>query len=267
MMRSLVAPLFVPGNKSGLFAKAAASGADAVIYDLEDAVSLAEKNIARQAVAARAKTSLYEIVRVNAPSSGLLEEDLQVIRDNPPSAVMVAKAEAGRDLAVVTEMLGTEIELIPLIETARALAALPDILGMDRVRCAAFGSIDFALDIGCSQDRLALLSARSELVLRSRLANRGSPIDGVTVTIDDPAAVTDDALHAKSLGFGGKLAIHPRQIGPILSSFSATDDEIAWARRVLQSLQDGNASKVDGEMIDRPLIERARSILAASNGQ
>ncbi|MFB8344603.1 HpcH/HpaI aldolase/citrate lyase family protein [Brucella cytisi] len=262
MMPSLVAPLFVPGNRPDQFPKAGASGANAVIYDLEDAVSPGEKDIARMAIARRPQAFVYEIVRVNAMSSGLLNRDLEALSAKPPSAVMVAKTEGLEDLEKVVTKLGSQIALIPLIETARGMARLSGILAVGNILCAAFGSIDFALDIGSKHERLALLSARSELVLQSRLANRQSPIDGVTMAIDDAMAIKDDASHAKALGFGGKLAIHPRQIEPILSAFSATDEEVAWAKHVLQLALDGNAQKVDGQMIDRPVLERARSILA-----
>ena len=262
VMDPIVVPLFVPGNRPDRFAKASTSGADAVIYDLEDSVGIEDKEVARRAISTRQKATIYEIVRVNSASSALLELDLQSISANPPSAVMLAKAERSADLRRVADALGARVQLIPLIETAPGLANLTEILASPNVLCAAFGSIDFALDMGCSHDRLPLLSARAELVLRSRLAGCAAPIDGVTTAIDDAAQIEDDASHARAMGFGGKLAIHPRQIDPILSSFSATSAELAWARRVLDSAADGNARQLDGKMIDRPLIQQAERIVA-----
>jgi citrate lyase subunit beta/citryl-CoA lyase len=262
VMDPIIAPLFVPGNRPDRFAKASTSGADAVIYDLEDSVGIEDKEVARRAISTRQKTAVYEIVRVNSASSALLELDLQSISANPPSAVMLAKAERSADLRRVADALGARVQLIPLIETAPGLANLTEILASPNVLCAAFGSIDFALDIGCSHERLPLLSARAELVLRSRLAGCAAPIDGVTTAIDDAAQIEDDASHARAMGFGGKLAIHPRQIDSILSSFSATSAELAWARRVLNSAADGNARQLDGKMIDRPLIQQAERIVA-----
>jgi citrate lyase subunit beta/citryl-CoA lyase len=261
MMLPIIAPLFVPGNRPERFSKALAAGASAVIYDLEDAVRMEDKDFARKAVVERPKADAIEIVRVNSASSGMLDLDLRAIAANPPSAVMLAKAERAEDLQKIVSALGLQIQLIPLIETALGLIMLPGILTAGNVYCAAFGSIDFALDIGCEHERLSLLSARSEMVLQSRRANCKAPIDGVTASVEDDALIRDDALHARTMGFGGKLAIHPRQIGPILSSFSVSDADLAWAERVLDASIDGNAQKFEGLMIDRPLIEKARSIV------
>jgi citrate lyase subunit beta/citryl-CoA lyase len=107
-----------------------------------------------------------------------------------------------------------------------------------------------------------LLFARSELVLASRLAGLPAPLDGVTTSVDDMAPVADDARHARDLGFGGKLSIHPRQIEPIRVGFLPDASEIAWARKVLAS--EAGATVVDGGMVDEPVRIRARSILARS---
>ncbi len=116
-------------------------------------------------------------------------------------------------------------------------------------RCAlAFGSIDTAPISAANTRREALLSARSELVLASRLAGLAAPIDGVKTAIDDAARVTDDARHARSLGFLGKLCIHPKQVEPAIEGFMPSPAEIAWAERILAS-GDG-AVAVDGAMVD-----------------
>ena len=124
----------------------------------------------------------------------------------------------------------------------------------------AFGSIDFAADIGCAHVREALLSARSELVLASRLAGRAAPLDGVTTSINDPDLVRGDAAHAAMLGFGGKLLIHPAQVEPARAGFRPTPDELAWAERVLAAGRDGRATTVDGAMVDAPVRLRAEQV-------
>ena len=124
----------------------------------------------------------------------------------------------------------------------------------------AFGSIDFCADLGCAHTRAALSAARCEIVLASRLAGIGAPLDGVTTAIDDAAAIESDARHARELGFGGKLLIHPRQVAPALAGLMPDAAEIEWARRVVAAA-DG-ASRVDGAMVDAPVRLRAEAILS-----
>ena len=148
---------------------------------------------------------------------------------------------------------------IALIESARGLAAARDIArACGRL---AFGSVDFAADLGCAHTREALLLARLELVLASRLAGLPAPLDGVTTAIHDDALVESDARHAAELGFGGKLLIHPKQVAAALRGFAPGEAEIAWARRVLAAGGDG-AVAVDGMMIDAPVRLRAERILS-----
>lgn len=107
--------------------------------------------------------------------------------------------------------------------------------------------------------------ARSELVLRSRLVGLPAPVDGVTTALDEESAAAD-ARRAAALGFGGKLAIHPRQVAPIQAAFRPSEADIVWARRVIAATRTGAAVRLDGAMIDAPLVARARRILAASGG-
>jgi citrate lyase subunit beta/citryl-CoA lyase len=149
-----------------------------------------------------------------------------------------------------------------LVESAAGLGNLAALLRARRVIAAAFGSIDLAVDLGCDDAWEPLLAARSELVLRSKLAGIAPPIDGVTVATDDAPRVTQEAKRARSLGFRGKLAIHPKQLVPIRAAFRATEAERAWATRVLAAIETDprGALTVDGCLVDRPVIERARRI-------
>jgi citrate lyase subunit beta/citryl-CoA lyase len=157
--------------------------------------------------------------------------------------------------------LGPSVGIVPLIESAAGLANARMLAAAAGVVQLAFGSIDYCADLGISHTRLALLSARSELVLASRLAARAAPLDGVTTRIDDAALVEDDARHAQEIGFGGKLCIHPAQLGPARLGFAPTDAELAWAEAILASGEDG-AVAVDGAMVDAPVRQRARALLA-----
>jgi citrate lyase subunit beta/citryl-CoA lyase len=127
----------------------------------------------------------------------------------------------------------------------------------------AFGSIDFQLDTGIDGEAEELLYARSPLVLASRVAGVLPPLDGVTAALDDPDRLADDVHRARRLGFGGKLCIHPRQIEAVNRGFSPSEAEVSWARRVVEAAETAGtgAFRVDGEMVDRPVLERAQSVL------
>ena len=125
----------------------------------------------------------------------------------------------------------------------------------------AFGHLDFSLDIGASSDWENLLFARSQLVLQSRLAGAAPPLDGVTVSFDDPEIVSNEARRARDLGFGGKLLVHPRQVAPAQAVFKPSEDDYKWALSVLDAVADSrSAVKLDGAMIDMPVIKRAERI-------
>lgn len=264
VFRPLVAPLFVPGDRPERFAKAAASGADAVILDLEDAVAPQAREDARQAVANHGIDSVAVIVRINASSSDAFHADLAALRHTRFDALMLAKAETASDIHLLHGVLGREVPVIALVETVRAFKELAGLLGHPGVVQAAFGSLDLALDLGCQPSWDALAYCRGALVLQSSLAGLAAPLDGVTTRLDDAALTGADAAFAYGLGFGGKLAIHPKQVAPILNAFIPDASAVAWAHEVLAAAGSGAATQVDGAMVDRPLTERARRILSRS---
>lgn len=252
--------LFVPANRPERFAKAAASGADAIILDLEDAVPVDAKSDARDALATDF-TDRPVLLRVNADKTPWHDADVEYARSLPFEAIVLPKAED----PVSVERFAGEVQkpVIALIESARGLTNARQIAEAKGVVQLAFGSVDFCADLGCAHKRDILLPARFELVVASRLAGIAAPIDGVTVEVRSPEKARDDALHARDLGMGGKLCIHPAQIEPVISAFRPTEDEIAWARKVLSS-GDGAVS-VDGAMVDEPVRIRARAILASAD--
>jgi citrate lyase subunit beta/citryl-CoA lyase len=134
-------------------------------------------------------------------------------------------------------------------------------LAHPNVPLCAFGHLDFSLDIGASDAWENLVFVRSQLVLQSRLAGTAPPLDGVTVSFDEPAIVSAEARRARDLGFGGKLLIHPRQVAPAQAVFQPNQADYDWALSVLAAV--GNcqsAVKLDGAMIDLPVIKRAERI-------
>ena len=203
------------------------------------------------------------LVRINSVGTPWYRDDLAAARSLPFAAILLPKAELGPALPPASAGIGAApLPIIALIETARGLADARQIAAHPDVSRLAFGSIDYCADLGLAHTREALLAARSELVLAARLAGQIPPLDGVTTAIDDAALITDDARNARDLGFGGKLAIHPRQIAALLAGFRPDAAEIAWARKILAS-GDG-AAAVDGSMVDEPVRLRARSILSRS---
>ncbi|MEK1933608.1 MAG: CoA ester lyase [Pararhizobium sp.] len=261
-----VAPLFVPASRPDRFHKADQSGADAIILDLEDAVAPADKEGARDAVVAHvAGLKSAVIVRINARGTPWHEADLDALAGLNDVTIMLSKAERPEEITNAVLRIGRRIPVIALVETAVGLARLPDLLSTDNVVMAAFGSVDFSLDLGCAHERLALLGARSEIVWRSRAARRAAPLDGVTTDLTNPEVIEDDARHAAALGFGGKLAIHPKQVEAIRQAYRPDERTVAWARNIVSKTASGEAIQVNGEMVDRPVIERARLILSRAD--
>jgi citrate lyase subunit beta/citryl-CoA lyase len=258
--------LFVPGNRPERFEKAVAAQADIVILDLEDAVAAADKAAARAHVSEWFAAGNPGMVRINASDTRWHADDLELIREHRVP-VMVAKAESPEQLQR-TIAAAPGVPVVPLIETAAAVLAVTELCAVPGVVRVAFGSIDFANQIGVDpDDREALLLHRSMLVLGSAAAGLPAPIDGVTTNFTDTAAVTDDFAYAKKLGMGAKLCIHPAQIVAVHIAATPSDAEVAWARKIVESVgaEDGSAAAVDGQMIDVPVVERARRILAAAS--
>lgn len=256
----LIAPLFVPANRPERFIKAAASGADAVILDLEDAVAPDEKERARDNLRAVA-LDVPVIVRINGVDTPWHEGDCAALKGLAIAAIMLPKAERVEDLTGLSDLA----PVLVLVETARGLAEARAMAQSGFAARLAFGSVDYAADLGCSHEPEALYAARAELVLASRLGRLSPPIDGVTTEVAVPDIAFDDARAARSLGFGGKLLIHPAQVQPVLKAFCPSAEEIAWAQRVLDS--GAGAVKVDGAMVDEPVRIRARSILTRSGAR
>lgn len=252
--------LFVPGNRPERFEKASSVGAGAVILDLEDAVPAEHKDAARIEVAARVAAGHRCVVRINATGTPWHDHDLEVLAPLDCS-VMVPKAEDPAELDRIATVLGGD-RIMALVETARGVLDSARIAATAGVARVAFGSFDLAAELAVEPtDREALLAVRTALVLASAAARLPGPVDGVTAGVHDAAAISDDARYARRLGFAGKLCIHPAQIAPSAEALRPTEEQRAWAQRVLEATAQTDLAMVDGAMVDRPVIERARSIL------
>jgi citrate lyase subunit beta/citryl-CoA lyase len=255
--------LFVPGDRPERIAKALASGADAVIVDLEDAVAPAAKDSARAALAVALRDSQALLVRINGTDTPWYNDDVRLCAAARPAAVVVPKAEDPARLDALSRRLGDTTPILPLIETARGLHRVQEIASCRAVQRLLFGSIDLQLDLGTALEESELTALRLQLVLASRIAGLRAPVDGVTTAFDDPALLQADTLRARRHGFGGKLCIHPKQVAVVNACFLPDDAERRWAERVIEAARaaGGAAVALDGKMIDRPVIERAQAIL------
>ncbi|GAC80981.1 citrate lyase subunit beta / citryl-CoA lyase [Gordonia malaquae] len=246
--------LFVPGDRPDRFDKAAAAGADLVVLDLEDAVSADAKDAARANVAAWAAHRPCA-VRINSADTRWFRADLDALSAKDVT-IMIPKAE---DPAVLAGIGGN---VIALIETARGVLNAPAIASVPGVVRLAVGTFDLAAELGVDPtDTEALLPTRGALVLASAAAGLPGPIDGVTAAIDEPDRIIADTTYARRLGFAGKLCIHPRQLRPAAAALRPTEAQIGWARRIVEA-SSGAVAQVDGEMVDKPVVDRAHAILA-----
>jgi citrate lyase subunit beta / citryl-CoA lyase len=253
--------LFVPGHRPDRFAKATASGADEIVLDLEDAVAPDLKAVAREHVRRWLAAGGAGIVRINAAGTPWHADDLAVLAEHP-GTVMLPKVEDPTDVTGVLEGLPAEACVIPILESARGILHAPSICEVAGLTRVAFGNGDLATQLGVEHtDRDALTYARSAVVLASAAAGVAPPIDGVTTSVADEKCLVEDTRHAARLGFTAKLCIHPRQIPVVRAALLPTPEQLARARHIVAAASD-SVTTVDGEMVDKPIVDRARMILA-----
>jgi citrate lyase subunit beta/citryl-CoA lyase len=262
--------LFVPGTRPERFIKALDSGAHGVILDLEDAVAEEDKETVRNAIrtawpkfSAEQKKRL--VIRTNSPGTKFYSADLILAQELQVACLLIPKSESVDQINGAALVL-PNTAIIPMIETAIGLDRLQEISTANQVLRLALGNLDLQADLGmiCDPQETELQTARYQIVLASRLAQIAPPIDGVTPSTDDLPRITDDAERAKRMGFGAKLCIHPKQVAIVQTAFMPTEEEIRWAQRVIEAdhASKGGAIKLDGRMIDRPVVLLALRTLA-----
>ncbi|MDT3435244.1 CoA ester lyase [Haloarcula sp. 1CSR25-25] len=263
--------LFSPGDEGEKLRKAAASEADVIVYDLEDAVvpdaKSAARETVREALADVMPASPEVCVRVNPVESGA-EADLAVVLDGPaPDSVMLPKASSGSDvrrLASLLESRGVDCPVLALVESAAGVLHAEDIATAAATDALVFGAEDLAGDIGATRTTggREVSHARQHVVLAARAAGV-SPIDTHYPAFDDLDGLRSDAREAVELGYDGKLAIHPAQVAVINETFTPDEERVRWAKRILDARDaaDGGVFVVDGEMVDAPQIKQAIRVL------
>jgi citrate lyase subunit beta/citryl-CoA lyase len=282
LQQPLRSMLFVPGNKPHMLNKARTSTADAVILDLEDGVPPAEKEAARATVRKAIEDGGFGpqvILRINPLTTGLGEDDLRSAFGSTVAAVCMPKADAVTEVLRLAPLL-TELEqehglevanvdMMLMIETARGLLHAYEMASVCwRVRALCLGGEDLARDLGATRTREGkeLEYARSQMVVAARAASIAA-IDTIWTDLQDLEGLEAEAHRVRHQGYSGKLVIHPDQIQPVHRGFAPTDEEVRYARRVVQAFEDasrrGNGVIVlEGQMVDAPVVARAREILA-----
>jgi citrate lyase subunit beta/citryl-CoA lyase len=259
--------LFVPGDRPERFDKALASGADAVVLDLEDAVAPGNKSRARAAVVQRLTTATADerarvVVRINDESTAGFETDLALLAAGQAAYVMLPKAERAATVARLRAAC-PGIAVLALIETARGVLNAEALAEAEGVQRLVFGTIDFALDLGLSGEAIGFDHAASRLALASRAAGLAAPVAGVTPDIADPAPLLADLQRARAHGYTAKLCIHPTQVLAVHAALRPTAAELDWARRVAAAAAAApGAVQLDGRMVDKPVLQRAQALLA-----
>jgi len=253
--------LFVPGNRPQWIDKACRAHPDALLIDLEDGIADTDKANGRLGLTEvlNKVRHLPVMVRINAINTAWHKDDIALVASLNIAAVMLPKVERASDVMDVAEC--SKHPVIALIESAKGLYRIFEIAEV--AQRLAFGSLDFSADLALSHTQEALLYARSRMVLASRCFKLVPPIDGVTLSITDKKQVKADCVYAKNLGFSGKLLIHPEQVEAARKGFYPSETEIHWARQILNTASDTKAvSVINGKMVDAPVIQRARQILA-----
>ncbi|MGE5242890.1 MAG: HpcH/HpaI aldolase/citrate lyase family protein [Betaproteobacteria bacterium] len=270
-MRPFRSLLFVPGTRADRFEKALASGADAVVFDLEDSVEPTQKARARERVgeflAATPAGSVLRFVRVNAARSATWAAELEFFaRHRAFDAIVLPKAASA---AIVEEVAHTiDTPVLPLLETAQGILHAAAIAAASAVVPALlFGAEDLTAELGITRtiDGEELALARSTVVLAAAAAGADA-IDAVFVDLNDADGLRRDCLRARAVGFHGKMAIHPAQLEVIHDVFTPGAAEIALARRIVAAYEEAQAGgegviRLEGRMVDVPVVERARRIL------
>lgn len=283
-MRSL---LFVPGSSPRMMAKAAQSGADVVVLDLEDSVSPGAKAEARSLVV----TALQQVeapgpqfyVRINPIDGTWWEDDLKTVLAARPAGIMLPKASGPDDIERLAQAMG-RLEAPQMVDRTRVIAICTETpagtLSLaarswrhPRLAGLLWGAEDLAAALSATANRTETGAYASPFALARNLCLLAAhaagvvPIDAVYTDFKDASGLEREAAQARRDGFGAKAAIHPVQVGTVNRTFSYTDAEREWAHRVIAALQDGalGIAQLDGSMIDAPHLVQARRILQSSS--
>ncbi|MEW6020159.1 MAG: CoA ester lyase [Pseudomonadota bacterium] len=263
--------LFAPATRPERFAKAAASGADAVCLDLEDAVAPGDKGLARTAalnfLAARPAGGPAIGLRLNGRGTPWFDDDLKAAARAGADFFMIPKAASAQDFAMLQRALGESRPFWPLIETPEALMRAWEIAAAPAVAGVLFGAFDFSAEVGCDMSWEPLLFARGQIAAACARAGVQA-LDAPPAAIDDPDALRQETDRARRMGFTGRACIHPAQVAPVNAVYSPDAAAISHARRILAAFDAaaGGPAILDGKLIELPVARQARRILDRAQG-
>lgn len=273
--------LFAPGNHARKVEKVFETGADVAILDLEDALAVAEKASSRPIVveALKRDRKCRGYVRVNSLETEFCFGDLEAVVGPWLDGIVLPKVERAADLQAVDWVLTNlerktgcpegSIDLVPILETAKGIAGARDICAAGgRLKRLAFGAGDYTRDLGLewTLDETEIAAAQAELVLASRMNEIEPPIDTVFIHIREHDAFERSVRRARQYGFQGKLCIHPDQVPIANGVLTPTDDEVAWARKIIAAFAEAEAAgsasiQIDGYFVDYPIVEKAQRVV------
>lgn len=262
--------LFAPGSEREKLERALESDADAVIADLEDSVLPSEKERARDVVLeafGRSSGRSLRLVRINGARTRYFADDLVAISSAAFDGIVLPKASTDGVAAI-----GADTPVVAIVETAEGLAGARELAETPGVAALLLGAVDLGRELGLQRrrDGLELVHPRAELVLASALAGVRAPIDSVFTDVRDQHGLEEDARRGRSLGMRGKACIHPAQIEVVNRVFAPSDQEIERAHAMIKAYEAAESTghgsvAVDGELVDLPVLERARAVLAEAN--
>jgi citrate lyase subunit beta/citryl-CoA lyase len=263
--------LFAPGSEREKLDRALDSDADAVIADLEDSVVPSEKERARDVVLeafGRADAGALRLVRVNCARTRYFADDLVAISSAAVDGIVLPKATAD----AVAAIAGDTPPIVAIVETAEGLAGARELAAAPGVVALLLGAVDLGRELGLEPrgDGLELIYPRAEIVLASALAGLRAPIDAVFTDVLDQHGLEEDARRGRALGMRGKACIHPAQIEVVNRVFAPSEQEIERAHAMVEAYEAAESTgrgavAVDGELVDLPVLERARAVLAEAS--
>lgn len=273
--------LFTPGHQPTRFDKAMASRADGIVLDLEDAVAVRDKDMARgqvfdwlraQGPRQAVSTAALLCIRLNARQSPFLEADdaalcASLAQGVAPDVVVLPKVESANEVRECLQRWGQHSRQLPmilaLIETALGLEHVVSIATAPGLAGMGFGAADLSAELGCEMDWEPLLYARGR-VAHAAAMGRVALLDVPHLVLGDEAGLRAQTLRAKAMGFTGKFSIHPSQVAPIRDCFLPTPAQVERAQAVVYAAEhsQGQVCVVDGRMVDEPVVRAARQVLA-----
>lgn len=261
--------LFCPGDRPERFSKAA-DASDRAVLDLEDGTAPANRDAARGFIADFLKqSSVPAIVRINSPQSAQGLADAAAVIEAGARILLLPKTETLAEIDAVASF--GDVALVALIESAKGVEAMLEIAAHSSVAALSWGPYDLAGDIGMRKVRddsnvlLAPLAAVRDRLIIAAAANRKAVIDTVTAEIKNLDLLAREAGEAAAFGFHGKMCIHPSQVPVIRAAFRPSEAEVDRAKRMLVAAAGQGAFAFEGEMIDEPILKRARRIIAAAS--